>query len=93
MCGLIERVSSSVSWSNPSSAQFYELRFMFLMTALRPELSTQLKQVTRCHIVQSYSCVIPRYCPHTDYSLPGGRGFHPHSSLGELPGGAVEGPI
>nr|XP_004571454.2 synembryn-A [Maylandia zebra] len=44
MCGLIERVSSSVSWSNPSSAQFYELRFMFLMTALRPELSTQLKQ-------------------------------------------------
>uniref|UniRef100_A0A3Q1IZT4 Synembryn n=1 Tax=Anabas testudineus TaxID=64144 RepID=A0A3Q1IZT4_ANATE len=46
MCGLIERVSSSVSCSSPSSlsVQFYELRLMFLMTALRPELSTQLKQ-------------------------------------------------
>ncbi|XP_043959298.1 synembryn-A isoform X2 [Gambusia affinis] len=42
--GLIECLSSSVSWSSPSSVQFYELRLMFLITALRPELSTQLKQ-------------------------------------------------
>ncbi|XP_029382887.1 synembryn-A-like isoform X2 [Echeneis naucrates] len=44
ICGLTERLSSSVSWSPPSSVQFYELRLMFLITALRPELSTQLQQ-------------------------------------------------
>ncbi|XP_040922762.1 synembryn-A [Toxotes jaculatrix] len=44
MCGLIERLSASVGCSSPSSVQFYELRLMFLMTALRPELSTQLQQ-------------------------------------------------
>ncbi|KAK7919677.1 hypothetical protein WMY93_010961 [Mugilogobius chulae] len=42
--GLIELLSSGVSSSPPSSAQFYELRLMFLMTALRPELSKQLQQ-------------------------------------------------
>lgn len=45
MCGLIERLSSSISCSPPSSVQFYELRLVFLITALRPELRTQLKQV------------------------------------------------
>ncbi|KAI3365009.1 hypothetical protein L3Q82_001164 [Scortum barcoo] len=44
MCGLVERLSSSVSCSSPSSVQFYELRLMFLITALRPELRTQLQQ-------------------------------------------------
>uniref|UniRef100_A0A672JTV7 Synembryn n=1 Tax=Salarias fasciatus TaxID=181472 RepID=A0A672JTV7_SALFA len=44
MCGLIESLSSSVSCSSPSSVQFYELRLLFLITALRPELSTQLQQ-------------------------------------------------
>ncbi|XP_034563391.1 synembryn-A isoform X2 [Notolabrus celidotus] len=44
MCGLTERVSSSASSSSPSSVQFYELRLMFLTTALRPELRTQLQQ-------------------------------------------------
>uniref|UniRef100_UPI0037E7F30E synembryn-A n=1 Tax=Semicossyphus pulcher TaxID=241346 RepID=UPI0037E7F30E len=44
MCGLTERLSSSMSSSSPSSVQFYELRLMFLMTALRPELRTQLQQ-------------------------------------------------
>ncbi|RVE59548.1 hypothetical protein OJAV_G00189910 [Oryzias javanicus] len=44
MNGLIERISSSVNWSSPSSVQFYELRLMFLITALRPELNTQLQQ-------------------------------------------------
>uniref|UniRef100_A0A3Q3LXH2 Synembryn n=1 Tax=Mastacembelus armatus TaxID=205130 RepID=A0A3Q3LXH2_9TELE len=43
MCGLIECLSSSVSSSSPS-VQFYELRLMFLITALRPELSTQLQK-------------------------------------------------
>ncbi|XP_041672339.1 synembryn-A-like [Cheilinus undulatus] len=43
MCGLIERLSSSAT-SPPSSGQFYELRLLFLMTALRPELRTQLHQ-------------------------------------------------
>ncbi|XP_034414837.1 synembryn-A [Cyclopterus lumpus] len=44
MCGLTERLSSSVSGSSPSSVQFYELRLMFLITALRRELSVQLQQ-------------------------------------------------
>ncbi|CAJ1080974.1 synembryn-A isoform X1 [Xyrichtys novacula] len=44
MCGLTERLSSSACFSSPSSVQFYELRLMFLMTALRPELRTQLQQ-------------------------------------------------
>ncbi|KAM4524283.1 chaperone Ric-8A-like isoform 1-T2 [Odontesthes bonariensis] len=44
LSGLIERLSSSVNWLSPSSLQFYELRLMFLITALRPELSTQLQQ-------------------------------------------------
>ncbi|CAK6964240.1 synembryn-A [Scomber scombrus] len=44
MCGLTERLSSGVSCSSPSSVQFYELRLLFLITALRSELSTQLQQ-------------------------------------------------
>ncbi|XP_019114504.2 synembryn-A isoform X3 [Larimichthys crocea] len=44
MCGLIECLSTSISCSSPSSVQFYELRLMFLITALRPELRTQLHQ-------------------------------------------------
>ncbi|CAN9509085.1 unnamed protein product [Ophioblennius macclurei] len=44
MCGLVERLSSGLSCSSPSSVQFYELRLLFLITALRPELSTQLQQ-------------------------------------------------
>ncbi|XP_034717023.1 synembryn-A isoform X2 [Etheostoma cragini] len=44
MCGLTERLSSNVSGSAPSSVRFYELRLMFLITALRRELSTQLRQ-------------------------------------------------
>ncbi|XP_053197725.1 synembryn-A [Scomber japonicus] len=44
MCGLTERLSSGVSGSSPSSVQFYELRLLFLITALRSELSTQLQQ-------------------------------------------------
>ncbi|XP_070707867.1 chaperone Ric-8A [Pempheris klunzingeri] len=44
MCGLVECLSTSVSCSSPSSVQFYELRLLFLITALRPELRTQLQQ-------------------------------------------------
>ncbi|XP_075890489.1 chaperone Ric-8A isoform X2 [Nelusetta ayraudi] len=44
MSGLIQCVSSSISSSSPSSVQFYELRLIFLITALRPELRAQLKQ-------------------------------------------------
>nr|CBN81357.1 Synembryn-A [Dicentrarchus labrax] len=44
ICGLIERLSSSISCPCPSSVQFYELRLLFLITALRPELRTQLQQ-------------------------------------------------
>lgn len=44
MSGLTKLFSASVGSSYPSSVQFYELRLMFLMTALRPELSTQLQQ-------------------------------------------------
>uniref|UniRef100_A0A3P9HW50 Synembryn n=1 Tax=Oryzias latipes TaxID=8090 RepID=A0A3P9HW50_ORYLA len=45
MNGLVERISSSVNWSSPSSVQFYELRLMFLITALRPELNNQLQKI------------------------------------------------
>ncbi|XP_071763456.1 chaperone Ric-8A isoform X1 [Centroberyx gerrardi] len=44
MCGLTERLSCSASCLSPSSGQFYELRLMFLITALRPELRVQLQQ-------------------------------------------------
>ncbi|KAL6095113.1 uncharacterized protein ACO6RY_16377 [Pungitius sinensis] len=44
MCGLRERLSSGAGGSSSSSVQFYELRLMFLVTALRRELSTQLQQ-------------------------------------------------
>lgn len=42
--GLTQLLSVSASSSPPSSVQFYELRLMFLMTALRRELSKQLQQ-------------------------------------------------
>ncbi|KAM9716532.1 chaperone Ric-8A-like [Menidia menidia] len=76
LSGLIERLSSSVSWSTPSSLQFYELRLMFLVTALRPELSAQLQQegglpiltaaLESCLEVQwkeQYECVLDRAAP------------------------------
>ncbi|KAG7507538.1 synembryn-A-like [Solea senegalensis] len=44
LSGLVQCLSSSIRCSSPSSVQFYELRLMFLTTALRPELSTQLQQ-------------------------------------------------
>ncbi|XP_061911813.1 synembryn-A isoform X1 [Entelurus aequoreus] len=44
ICGLKERLSSRIIHPAPSSVQFYELRLTFLITALRPELSTQLQQ-------------------------------------------------
>lgn len=101
MCGLTERLSSSVSCSSPSSVQFYELRLMFLITALRPELSAQLQQVSHLrqsccvkHAVQ-YVLLLSWYVIHHTCFLtsPGGWGVHPHSSLGELPGGPVEGTV
>jgi len=98
LSGLIERLSSSVNWLSPSSLQFYELRLMFLITALRPELSTQLQQVrqpkvTLRDIFLNHQESIPS-CPVSFYfPLSGGRLAHPYYSLGELPGGAVEGPV
>ncbi|KAM3859896.1 chaperone Ric-8A [Diretmus argenteus] len=44
LCGLTECLSHSTNVSSPSSGQFYQLRLMFLMTALRPELRDQLQQ-------------------------------------------------
>ncbi|KAM8876335.1 chaperone Ric-8A isoform 1-T2 [Synchiropus picturatus] len=44
LSGLRERLLFSSSGSPRSSVQFYELRLMFLITALRAELSTQLQQ-------------------------------------------------
>ncbi|XP_044192853.1 synembryn-A isoform X1 [Thunnus albacares] len=76
MCGLTERLSSGVSGSSPSSVQFYELRLMFLITALRSELSTQLQQeggvsiltaaLENCLEVQwkeQYECVLDPAAP------------------------------
>uniref|UniRef100_G3NYT2 Synembryn n=1 Tax=Gasterosteus aculeatus TaxID=69293 RepID=G3NYT2_GASAC len=64
MCGLKERLSSGASGSSSSSVQFYELRLMFLVTALRRELSTQLQQ--SCLGVQwkdQYECVLDPEAP------------------------------
>ncbi|XP_074476974.1 chaperone Ric-8A isoform X2 [Sebastes fasciatus] len=76
MNGLTERLSSGVSGSSPSSVQFYELRLMFLITALRRELSTQLHKeggvsiftaaLESCLEVQwkdQYECVVDPAAP------------------------------
>ncbi|XP_030631198.1 synembryn-A [Chanos chanos] len=44
LCGLTEKLAKETQSGLPSCGQFYELRFMFLITALRPELRIQLKQ-------------------------------------------------
>ncbi|XP_061563895.1 synembryn-A [Cololabis saira] len=76
LSGLIEHLSSSVNWSCPSSVQFYELRLMFLTTALRPELGTQLQQAGGVPLLTAalesilavqwkdqYECVLDRAAP------------------------------
>ncbi|KAK7174780.1 hypothetical protein R3I93_001855 [Phoxinus phoxinus] len=44
LCGLSERLKEGIHSSSPPSGQFYELRFLFLLTALRPELRIELRQ-------------------------------------------------
>lgn len=45
MQGLWESLKEGI-WSRvPPSGQFYKLRLLFLLTALRPELRLQLQQV------------------------------------------------
>ncbi|XP_041938296.1 synembryn-A [Alosa sapidissima] len=44
LSGVTEALGSEARSLSPHCGQFYELRFMFLLTALRPELRTQLKQ-------------------------------------------------
>ncbi|KTG35079.1 hypothetical protein cypCar_00029534 [Cyprinus carpio] len=44
LCGLTEKLSKEFQSASSPSGQFYTLRFMFLLTALRPELRAQLKQ-------------------------------------------------
>ncbi|XP_049916408.1 synembryn-A [Epinephelus moara] len=76
MSGLVELLSSGVRGSSPSSVQFYELRLMFLITALRRELSSQLQQeggvsiftaaLENCLEVQwkdQYECVLDPAAP------------------------------
>lgn len=101
MNGLIERISSSVNWSSPSSVQFYELRLMFLITALRPELNNQLQKVVQPEKNPHALCeafFLPQHmtssCPSLCVFPPAGRrGVHPYGSLGEHSGGAVEGAV
>uniref|UniRef100_A0A673H150 Synembryn n=1 Tax=Sinocyclocheilus rhinocerous TaxID=307959 RepID=A0A673H150_9TELE len=42
--GLSERLKDGIHSSSPPSGQFYELRLLFLLTALRPELRIELCQ-------------------------------------------------
>ncbi|XP_043091352.1 synembryn-A [Puntigrus tetrazona] len=42
--GLSERLKDGIHSSSPPSGQFYELRLLFLLTALRPELRIELRQ-------------------------------------------------
>lgn len=99
MCGLKERLSSGASGSSSSSVQFYELRLMFLVTALRRELSTQLQQVRprRLHLSppqEGGGLLLPAsHLVLLFFPPPGGRCVHFHSSSGELSGGPVEGPV
>ncbi|XP_051530938.1 synembryn-A-like [Myxocyprinus asiaticus] len=44
LCGLTEKLNKEFETASSPCGQFYELRFMFLLTALRPELRAQLKQ-------------------------------------------------
>ncbi|XP_077062313.1 chaperone Ric-8A [Siphateles boraxobius] len=44
LCGLTEKLNKEFQSGSSPCGQFYTLRFMFLLTALRPELRTQLKQ-------------------------------------------------
>ncbi|XP_073774216.1 chaperone Ric-8A isoform X2 [Danio rerio] len=44
LCGLTEKLSREFHSASSTAGQFYTLRFMFLLTALRPELRAQLKQ-------------------------------------------------
>ncbi|XP_062383004.1 synembryn-A [Sardina pilchardus] len=44
LSGVTEALGSEARSLSPHCGQFYELRFMFLLTALRPELRIQLKQ-------------------------------------------------
>ncbi|XP_053095253.1 synembryn-A [Pangasianodon hypophthalmus] len=42
--GLSEKLKDGIHSASPPSGQFYELRLLFLLTALRPELRRQLQQ-------------------------------------------------
>ncbi|KAG7334588.1 hypothetical protein KOW79_001184 [Hemibagrus wyckioides] len=42
--GLSEKLKNGIRSVSPPSGQFYELRLLFLLTALRPELRSQLQQ-------------------------------------------------
>ncbi|RXN12106.1 synembryn-A-like protein [Labeo rohita] len=44
LCGLTEKLNKEFHSASSPCGQFYALRFMFLLTALRPELRAQLKQ-------------------------------------------------
>ncbi len=46
LCGLTEKLKKEFQSASSPCGQFYALRFMFLLTALRPELRAQLKQVS-----------------------------------------------
>nr|XP_020461963.1 synembryn-A-like isoform X2 [Monopterus albus] len=71
MCGLIERLSSSVRCSSSSSVQFYELRLMFLITALRPELSNQLQREGGVSLLTAAleNCLEVQWKDHNEYVL------------------------
>uniref|UniRef100_A0A673MCQ2 Synembryn n=1 Tax=Sinocyclocheilus rhinocerous TaxID=307959 RepID=A0A673MCQ2_9TELE len=44
LCGLTEKLNKEFQSASSPCGQFYALRLMFLLTALRPELRAQLKQ-------------------------------------------------
>ncbi len=46
LCGLTDKLNKEFQSASSPCGQFYTLRLMFLLTALRPELRAQLKQVS-----------------------------------------------
>lgn len=54
--GLSEKLKDGICSVSPPSGQFYEMRLLFLLTALRPELRRQLQQVNTFFKHFFFSC-------------------------------------
>lgn len=63
--GLSEKLKDGIRSVSPPSGQFYELRLLFLLTALRPELRRQLRQVNTSRESREYVILFYHALPLT----------------------------